>query len=546
MIKKGLSLFAILIMTTASVWAADFEINTEYKNGTVTLSGTIDEARVNKLVSIDIKSADNRNVHLAFANTDDMGEFSYCFKPADENGDEFKTETYTVRVGAAGLDKPIEKPLEYSSPKQIEALIKELHAVDTEDKGEDETAAELLKIFDGKLKFFDVDDKYYYRLSEEQRKSICAALIGKTGSFDEISSAAEKAYAIVLLNTITKDEVKEVLSEYENIYKLQNIDIYNEYKSLSNTDRFDELFLKFDFKNEDNVKKAFAESTLLSKIASAQPGEIKKLFSTYESDFSFSLSEYEEADIDKIAYGIAGRFYASMDELRKAVDSLISESNNQNNQNNDKNRNSGGRSASVSIKGTSPQNTPQEDIERFSDLNGFEWARSSIEEMAKRDIISGVGDNRFEPGRVISREEFVKIVLCGFGLYDDADYNEISFDDVSKDDWAYPYIKCAYAKGVIKGVSDTDFGKGSPISREDMAVITNRAMKIAGFKLERLYENKEFSDSNDISDYAAESVRELALSGVINGFETGNFEPKLSATRAEAAVMINNVIKQEV
>ena len=54
---------------------------------------------------------------------------------------------------------------------------------------------------------------------------------------------------------------------------------------------------------------------------------------------------------------------------------------------------------------------------------------------------------------------------------------------------------------------------------------------------------KEFADSPDISDYAKTAVEALAADGIINGVGDNRFEPHKNATRAEAAVMINNVLE---
>ena len=56
----------------------------------------------------------------------------------------------------------------------------------------------------------------------------------------------------------------------------------------------------------------------------------------------------------------------------------------------------------------------------------------------------------------------------------------------------------------------------------------------------------DFSDYGMVSDYAKTAVSSLAGEGVINGMGDGSFSPFAYATRAQAAVMINNMLKQEV
>jgi len=51
-----------------------------------------------------------------------------------------------------------------------------------------------------------------------------------------------------------------------------------------------------------------------------------------------------------------------------------------------------------------------------------------------------------------------------------------------------------------------------------------------------------FTDDSEISDYAKPAVTALKKLGVISGTNEGKFNPKAVMTRAEAAVVINNII----
>ncbi|KTD86803.1 hypothetical protein UQ64_15325 [Paenibacillus etheri] len=52
-----------------------------------------------------------------------------------------------------------------------------------------------------------------------------------------------------------------------------------------------------------------------------------------------------------------------------------------------------------------------------------------------------------------------------------------------------------------------------------------------------------FADQDRISDYATHAVTEAASKGLIKGKTETNFAPQDAATRAEAAVMIKQVLQ---
>ena len=94
----------------------------------------------------------------------------------------------------------------------------------------------------------------------------------------------------------------------------------------------------------------------------------------------------------------------------------------------------------------------------------------------------------------------------------------------------------------MSGVSETEFSPDTNISRQDIAVMVNRALIYCGRMLDS-DKATNFTDSDEISQYAYDAVIKLCKAGIINGYENGSFAPKGIATRAEAVVLIGRAAK---
>lgn len=174
----------------------------------------------------------------------------------------------------------------------------------------------------------------------------------------------------------------------------------------------------------------------------------------------------------------------------------------------------------------------------FEDVPSGHWAQKSIMALYSKNIVSGVEKNLFKPNDYVTREQFVKMLVSAvnIGISDD---DECAFADAEKGTWYYPYVAAAVKSGIVSGISETEFGIGSLITREQIAAMCFRALKLTGTDS---IAAEEFKDSADISEYAAEAVSEMRKLGIINGNENGEFLPKNYATRAEAAQIIFGII----
>lgn len=185
----------------------------------------------------------------------------------------------------------------------------------------------------------------------------------------------------------------------------------------------------------------------------------------------------------------------------------------------------------------------QTKLPHFDDLAGYDWAKDSIVKLAEEGIIKGTSETTFHPGSDITRADFAILVVRALKLDANTDAN---FKDVSQSDYFADELAVAKACGIITGTGDNQFNPRGKITREDMMTIMARALEKAGYKLEKSSEDplKSFADQENISDYALDAAATLVQNGIITG-SNGKLNPKANTTRAEVAVLLNRVLNEQ-
>ena len=168
--------------------------------------------------------------------------------------------------------------------------------------------------------------------------------------------------------------------------------------------------------------------------------------------------------------------------------------------------------------------------DRYRDTEGH-WAETSIRRMTELEAVNGIEKHSFAPDMKVSRAMFVAVLCRLFGT-EDGRYVSV-FDDVKDGDWYAPYINWAAANDLVIGYGDGSFGPDDLLTREQMAAILTRCCAKFGIRLPGSAANGAFSDAEKISDWARDAVELAQRSGLINGRETGEFDPTGSASRAE-------------
>jgi hypothetical protein len=175
----------------------------------------------------------------------------------------------------------------------------------------------------------------------------------------------------------------------------------------------------------------------------------------------------------------------------------------------------------------------------FGDLGRVEWARKSVEVMASKGIINGTGEDTYSPTANITRADYLVLLIKTLGLTAEFDDN---FDDVAPGTYYYEEVGIAKKLGITTGAGNNRFNPRENISRQDMMVLTERALR----RLKKLKEQgtasdlEMFTDKSLIAAYAIDSVATVVKEGLIVG-SGDNINPTGNTTRAEAAVFLYRI-----
>ncbi|MGI6485660.1 MAG: S-layer homology domain-containing protein [Tepidanaerobacteraceae bacterium] len=167
-----------------------------------------------------------------------------------------------------------------------------------------------------------------------------------------------------------------------------------------------------------------------------------------------------------------------------------------------------------------------------------EWAREYIIKAKALGLMEGKGHDRFEPKQNLTRAEFATILVR---LLDEEPLDEVQqvFVDVEPSNWHYGYVMIAYKKGFVLGKSVDKFFPGDCITREEMAVMLQRALS---------YQASSDVCVNDIieaSVWAVPSIYAVMENGLMIG-DNGYFFPKQNVTREMAAAVVVRVYEQDI
>ncbi|MBQ4110229.1 MAG: S-layer homology domain-containing protein [Clostridia bacterium] len=539
--KIIICMFGLMIAAAINVAAAaetSYAIN--YANDTVSISGTVDVTEGNEAtVALHVlnpgKTYENSDANsfenVAYAEQTDTvdGVYSFDFKLTDSG-------MYTAYVGS-GAEQSSKLDINFVNHTENSNAIKNLNNA-------------VLVSYDEYLRVFGIEQHslgfdnlpLYSEVTQEVvKKRLYDEIVKKPLNPENGNEAVNLFESITVQVGLNENKVANI-GLYDDVMSIKTGEMKNWYANPIVTDvvktGVTERISGKSIDSMDKFNKLFKEAMILEIVENPSVAANVKLILC---DFAGDIGIVAGGAGDTIFLQLAGNNYADYAALRAAFNAANAVAVIPGNGGAPSGGGGGGGGSRVSVPNPSEVQLPPVIHKNFNDIENVSWAKEAILALADRNIVSYNAEQKFLPDNMITREEFVKLLVTLFGL--ESNGSEIPFTDVNTSDWFYPYISAAYQNGLCRGVTETEFGAGQPVKRQDIAVLVLRAMEAQGKKLDYLRDPLTFTDSNNIDSYALESINILNSAKILNGNDKGEFLPKNSATRAEAAVIIYGLVK---
>ena len=169
----------------------------------------------------------------------------------------------------------------------------------------------------------------------------------------------------------------------------------------------------------------------------------------------------------------------------------------------------------------------------FADTNGH-WAESAINKWSgEYGIIQGYDDGTFRPDKSITRGAFAGI-LDRFLHFQNASPAD-TFSDTAGTYWEDAILKL-HASGIYLGNQGAAL-PSSTITRQQAVAMIGRAFRIAPETAA-----PDYTDTDQIAEYAMAYVGEFEVRGYLTDSAAGTFRPTDPITRAELINILSNMV----
>lgn len=177
---------------------------------------------------------------------------------------------------------------------------------------------------------------------------------------------------------------------------------------------------------------------------------------------------------------------------------------------------------------------------RFTDVTGG-WATHGVAVAAAHLIIVGVGPTTFAPSLILNRASFVTMLTRVLGLPPLS--GGTAFRDVPAGAWYAGAVAAAVRAGLVRGTTADIFSPSQPLTREQMALLLQRAAAYSGRKasLQPADERsalRTYADASAIDGVGVPGHAYAVSTGLIRGEPGQVLRPAATATRPQAAAVL--------
>lgn len=195
--------------------------------------------------------------------------------------------------------------------------------------------------------------------------------------------------------------------------------------------------------------------------------------------------------------------------------------------------------------------------DRWTDISDQQWINSyGVTASQAATVADGYADGTFKPARAVTRGQFAKMVVDGFGVAP-ANPPSPTFRDVARGSTFYTWIEGGVAAGLISGFGDGTYKPGNNISRQQSnsilgAYLSKRELSTTGsiagrngtytslnawYTAEGTTILAQFADGTSVASVHRQYTAYLVMRDIVKG-SNNRLTPGTNLNRAQAVALI--------
>lgn len=213
----------------------------------------------------------------------------------------------------------------------------------------------------------------------------------------------------------------------------------------------------------------------------------------------------------------------------------------------------GGLSGCVNLQriygGAHVKKMQSDELDACTDLNPFEdtygrWHEEYAKWAFQNDLFAGITPFTFGPDQKMTRGMFAAVLYRLEG--EPKISGNAPFADVRNDAYYTQAVNWAAQEGIVYGTTDKTFSPEKSLTREQMVSILYRYAEKKGEKYNTALwgDLAAFTDSGKITAYAKDAFNWAVGAGIVSGKGDGTLDPQGTATRAEVAAVLKNLVEK--
>ena len=184
----------------------------------------------------------------------------------------------------------------------------------------------------------------------------------------------------------------------------------------------------------------------------------------------------------------------------------------------------------------------------YTDMGPGHWAYQSIKFLTEIGVVVGYPDGTYKPDIPVTRAEFASMAIKALGQEHANVTQDIHFNDVTPDFWAYNIIQKAVYFDLIPNAKGESFRPFDSVTRAEAINIAVNALTTNQISQQKANDivAKAYDDYTQMPAWflmAAAKARVLDLDVVMPGHE-GRMEANRPANRAEVAMLLYKMMQE--